>query len=74
MLLPLYLYGVISIGAIVVTPTIEQFPVSFNAERLAIVQFSLAAGFPIAFAIGLLFGFARSGEVEELAARLTRRP
>ena len=41
------------------TPTIEQYLVTWNAERLAIVQFSLAAGFPFAFALGLLFGFAR---------------
>jgi signal transduction histidine kinase len=70
-LLPVYVYGVVAVGAIVVTPTIEEYLVAFNAEHLAIVQYSLATGFPFAFAIGLLFGFARSGEVEELASRLS---
>ena len=70
-LLPLYLYGVVAVVFVPVTSVLFLPVLGLDPAVLAAVQYFLIAGIPFAFALGLLRGgFSRTGEVEELGARL----
>lgn len=70
-LAPLYLYGVLAIFAIPLTSYLLP-RVGFTPEAVNVVQLLVLAGVPVAFVGGILRGgFARTGEVEELASWLS---
>ena len=68
-LAPLFLYGIVAVLYVPFSSrTRGLFP---DVETAVVVQMAVLAGVPVAFAIGLLRGgFARTGELQELAAWL----
>ena len=71
-LAPLFLYGIVAVLYVPFSSrTRGLFP---DVETAVVVQMAVLAGVPVAFAIGLLRGgFARTGELQELAAWLRCR-
>jgi signal transduction histidine kinase len=68
-LAPLFLYGIVAVLYVPFSSrTRGLFP---DVETAVVVQMAVLAGVPVAFAVGLLRGgFARTGELQELAAWL----
>ena len=68
-LAPIFLYGIVAVLYVPFSSrTRGLFP---DVETAVVVQMAVLAGVPVAFAIGLLRGgFARTGELQELAAWL----
>lgn len=69
-LLPLFLYGILAVLAIVAAPNIGR-PLGVDPLVVGIVQLGISCGIPIAFLIGVLNGgFTRTGDLEALSAWL----
>lgn len=69
-LAPLYGYGIAAVVVLALSGNILGRLGHAPAAVVAVVQLVAVAGIPIAFLLGLLTGgFARTGEVEELATR-----
>ncbi|MFS0732395.1 histidine kinase [Microbacterium sp. 1P10UB] len=69
-LLPLFLYGILAVLAIVAAPNVGRL---LGADPVigSIIQLGILSGIPIAFLIGVLIGgFTRTGDLEALSAWL----
>jgi signal transduction histidine kinase/DNA-binding NarL/FixJ family response regulator len=70
-LAPLYSYGVVAVLFIPLSGAVLRPLLGMSPETLVVLQLVVLAGVPVAFVLGMLRGgFARTGEVEELAAWL----
>jgi len=70
-LAPLFSYGILAVVLIPLSSTLVRPLTGVDPRTLVAVQLVAVGGVPLAFALGLLRGgFARTGEVDELAARL----
>jgi signal transduction histidine kinase len=70
LLAPLYLYGIACVVVVSFAGQLARF-VDLGPYTIFLVQITLLAGVPLAFAAGVLRGgFARTGEIEELGAWL----
>ncbi|WP_182357282.1 sensor histidine kinase [Tomitella gaofuii] len=68
-LLPLFAYGMLALLSVPLRPTVLD--PALGGVTAAVVQFLIIAGVPVAFVLAMLCGgFAREGELEELAVRL----
>lgn len=70
-LVPLYGYGVVTIAVILFSNRLLGAVFGWGSDAIGVLQLSMFAGVPIAFALGVLRGgVARTGELEELGAWL----
>lgn len=70
-LVPLYLYGIVAVLFIPVSVNVLQPLLGLDAVAVGLLQLAVLAGVPVAFVGAILRGgFARTGEVEELASWL----
>ncbi|WP_158726408.1 sensor histidine kinase [Tomitella fengzijianii] len=68
-LVPLFAYGMLALLSVPLRATVLE--PAFGAVAAAVVQFAVLGGVPVAFVLAMLRGgFAREGELEELAAQL----
>lgn len=73
-LVPVYVYGVFAMLFIPLSSLLLERGLGVDPTMRGVLQFALIAGVPIAFVLGLLRGgFARTGELAELAVWLGSR-